>query len=144
MKIRLTKYKFLWTFMCKVCNCAIKMILTRSWRIQFSHTWFADQESTDESRIKVSDNIDLWWVGVGEAVWICDSWPTVRMNVPHVFIISPRLYCIILLLLDRGGVLITSTWTQYTAWVKVCKLNYRNIWSSCAYMMNKTWQSMLL
>ena len=93
----------------------------------YTLTWFADEEGTDESWVYVSDCVHLRWVGVGEALWVIDGGPVFRADVPHVLIVSSRIDGIILLLLTCSGVIIPGSWREKdTAWLLLCSLCSRD------------------
>lgn len=85
---------------------------------QQSHTCFTNQESPDKSAVQVSDDVHLWWVNVGETVWIWCGWPRVGGNVPHVLVVTTRRHCIICSLLNRAGVLVPRAcrWKAEGCW----------------------------
>ncbi len=85
---------------------------------QQSRTCFTNQESPDKSAVKVSDDVHLGWVNVGETVWIWFGWPRVGGNVPQVLVITPRRHCVISSLLNRAGVLVPRAcrWKAEGCW----------------------------
>lgn len=85
---------------------------------QLSHTCLTDQESPDESAVEISDDVHLWWVDVGETVWIWCGWPGVGGNVPHIFVVTTRRHCIVCSLLNRTGVLVPRAcrWKAEGCW----------------------------